>query len=140
MDTSDGLLTTLDQLMRINGVGFTVDCDWETILSPEVLAFCAATGTPHWLMAGGPHGEFELVFSVRADSVESFLRESQAAGMSPIKLGIANEALSVTLALPSGGRLEVDVAALRNLLFTTEGDLHRLVQEFSSLGKKWGLE
>jgi thiamine-monophosphate kinase len=140
MDTSDGLLTTLDQLMRINGIGFNVDCDWETILSPEVLAFCKKTGMPQWLMAGGPHGEFELVFAVRANSVKGFIRESQTAGMNTIRLGITEEASAITLMLPPGRRVEVDMAALRNLLFSTEGDFHRLVQEFRSLGKKWGLE
>ena len=37
MDTSDGVLTTLDQLTRLNGHGFEIDCDWTSILSDDAL-------------------------------------------------------------------------------------------------------
>jgi len=140
MDTSDGLLATLDQLMRINGLGFEVDCRWETVLHPDVLAFCAATGTPPWMAAAGPHGEFELVFTVPRDREAALLRACAPAGVKPVRLGVVRETPAVSLALPSGRRADVDVGVLRNLLDAVGGDLSRFVGEFRALGKKWGLE
>jgi len=140
MDTSDGLLTTLDQLMRLNGLGFIIHCDWEKILSPQVLEFCNHTKTPHWLMTAGPHGEFELLFTIPSKEENEFLAEAQSHGINPIRLGRVQQTPVVSLVLPSGQRVDVDVAPLRNLLYTVEGDLKRFLKEFRAFGKKWGLE
>ncbi len=64
MDTSDGLLATLDQLARLNGVGFELPQTWNAILGDETLAVAEAMGLPPWLFLAGPHGEFELVFAL----------------------------------------------------------------------------
>ena len=140
MDTSDGLLTTLDQLMRINNVGFTIDCNWEKILIPSVLEFCDRTSTPYWLMSAGQHGEFELVFTVKITESEVFLAEAQAQGFHPIRIGTIQQTPCITLVLTSGDKVEIDMIPLRNLLQTVNGDLKRYVQEFRRWGKKWGLE
>lgn len=64
MDTSDGLLATLDQLGRINNVGFELQPEWEAFLGTGALSCARAMGLPPWLFLAGPHGEFELVFAV----------------------------------------------------------------------------
>ena len=140
MDTSDGVFATLDQLMRLNAVGFVVDCDWWRMLAPEVVAFCAATETPHWLMAAGPHGEFRLLYTVPAEKVSGFLDAAQAEGMMPVSLGTAQPAPSISLALTSGRTVDIDVAFLRNLMYEVGGDMERYVREFIEAGEKWGLD
>lgn len=140
MDTSDGLLATLDQLMRLNSVGFEIDCDWERILVPEVLELCHKTGTPPWLMVAGPHGEFELVFTLSSEVVDELTAQPEFRGSNPIRLGRVQEKPAVSLALPSGQTIDVNIAPLRNLLQTVESDLERYAKEFRSLGKTLGLE
>jgi thiamine-monophosphate kinase len=140
MDTSDGLLTTLDQLMRLNGLGFSVDCNWSTILAPHVLDFCDRIGTPHWLMTAGPHGEFELVFTVPSEHVDQFLTDSQGSGFQPIRLGTVGSSPDISLNLDSGRTIRVDMAPLRNLLYTVNGDVQRFLNEFKTFGSKWGIE
>ena len=140
MDTSDGLLTTLDQLMRLNGLGFGVDCNWSTILAPAVLDFCDHTGTPHWLMTAGPHGEFELVFTVPPERVDQFLTDSGDSGFHPIRIGSVHSTPDIVLHLDSGRALHVDVAPLRNLLYTVDGDMQRYLNEFRAFGEKWRLQ
>ena len=140
MDTSDGLLTTLDQLMRLNGVGFVVECDWERILAPDVLDLCNKTTTPPWLMIAGPHGEFQLLFTVPAKVVDEALAHPQLRAMNLIRVGKVQQTAAVSLLLPSGRRVDVDMAPLRNLLQTVEGDLERYVADFRTLGKRQGLE
>ena len=140
MDTSDGLLTTLDQLMRINGSGFEINCDWEKILAPPVRKLCETTKTPCWLMTAGPHGEFELLFTIPDKNVDSFLKQARSQGFSPIRLGRVRKPRAISLVLLSGQRVDVDMAPLRNLLQTVSGDLERYVREFKAFGERWGLE
>ncbi len=140
MDTSDGVLTTLDQLMRLNGHGFEIDCDWSMILSEDVLALCDRTGTPHWMMLAGPHGEFELIFTVPATEAEAFLEKPGGLGFDPIRLGTVQERAVITLALPSRRRVDIDMSSLRNLLDTSGGDLAFYLSEFRKIGGSWGLE
>jgi thiamine-monophosphate kinase len=140
MDTSDGVLATLDQLMRLNGCGFEVECDWDRVLSKEVLAFCERTGTPTWMMLAGPHGEFELVFSARAADAEAIVADLRDVGLTPVRLATARERDAITLAFPGGGRVDIDMAPLRNLLETTGGDMLEYLSRFRNMGRSWGLE
>jgi thiamine-monophosphate kinase len=140
MDTSDGLLTTLDQLMRLNGSGFTIECNWEKILAPEVLELCNKTKTPPWTMIAGPHGEFELLFTTPDEKTDKILSEPKFKELNLIRLGKVQQSPVISLALPRGEKINVDMAPIRNLLQTVNGDLERYVKEFRALGKNWGLE
>jgi thiamine-monophosphate kinase len=140
MDTSDGVLTTLDQLMRINGYGFEIHCNWEKLLNSQVLKFCQKTKTPPWLMLAGPHGEFELIFTLSAAHKNALARKQQNPIAGAIKVGKVTKTPEITWIPPSGKKIKIDMAIIRNLLDTVEGDLDRYIKEFRSLGKKWGLE
>jgi thiamine-monophosphate kinase len=140
MDTSDGVLATLDQLMRLNGRGFLVECDWPALLSRGALVLCEGTGTPPWLMLAGPHGEFELVFTVPASRIDAFAGASADRGLAPIRLGTAQERPVVTLALPSGRRVDIDMAPVRNLDPTAKSGAERYLAELAAIGRSWGID
>jgi thiamine-monophosphate kinase len=140
MDTSDGVLTTLDQLMRLNGHGFEVTCDWPELLSDDVLRLCDETGTPRWMMLAGPHGEFELAFAVPASKAEVFAEEARTWDPVPVRIGTVREERALTLALGSGRRVSIDMAPVRNLLQTSGTNLERYLGEFERLGRSWNLE
>jgi thiamine-monophosphate kinase len=139
MDTSDGVLATLDQLMRINGVGFTVDCDCDRLLDTEVLEFCRRTGTPHWMMAAGPHGEFRLLFTIGPKKLAGFLAACEREGLSPVSVGTVQPTPAVALRTATGDIVEVDVAGLRNLLLDAAGDMEKMIAGFRAKGDEWGL-
>jgi thiamine-monophosphate kinase len=140
MDTSDGLLITLDQLLRINKLGFVIDAGWEKILAPEVFKLCESTKTPPWFMAAGIHGEFELAFTIPSERVNHFLKSAKENGFEPIRLGFVQKKPSLELILPPKKKVEIDMTPLRNLWASRESDLNHLIQEFHSWGIKWGLE
>jgi thiamine-monophosphate kinase len=85
MDTSDGAIATLDQLMRINEVGFLLDVPVECFLTPEAVALSRSVGIPAWSLLAGPHGEFELIFTVPESRVAPFLVVAGEAGWQPIR-------------------------------------------------------
>ncbi|MEW6607884.1 MAG: thiamine-phosphate kinase [bacterium] len=140
MDSSDGLLATLDQLMRLNGLGFEIDYHWQQILAPKALEFCNRTRTPYWWMLGGLHGEFELVFTIPAHKKDDFLTIAQSKSIIPIQLGKVQESTEISLTLASQRKIVIDTTTIRNLLYTVGGDWQTLIQEFKNLTKKWGLQ
>lgn len=72
IDTSDGAIAALDQLMRLNEVGIILDNDWNSKLHTKSKSIMHESGLPLWFLLAGQHGEFELVFTVPAEK-ESLL-------------------------------------------------------------------
>jgi thiamine-monophosphate kinase len=139
MDTSDGVLTTLDQLIRLNNIGFSVECDWSRILSPQARQLCQKTNTPPSVMLAGPYGEFRLIFTIPANKVDSFLARSHTKKNKPILLGRVQENPVITMKLSSGARKDIDMSPLRNLLETVDSDLQRYAEEFMKCIGQWEL-
>jgi thiamine-monophosphate kinase len=46
MDTSDGLFSTLDQLMRINDLGFELSCNWTSAIDNKAITFIEKVEPP----------------------------------------------------------------------------------------------
>jgi hypothetical protein len=95
--------------------------------------FSNNTKTPHWLMTAGPHREFKFVFTVPKESVQSFPATVNSEGLNPIHIGTVQSTPAVSLILTEGRR--IDVACLRNLLYSIDGDLQLYLKEFRTLGK-----
>jgi thiamine-monophosphate kinase len=70
MDTSDGLIATLDQLARLNGAGFDIE---SAPLGEGVRELCAGLGVDETFALALCHGEYELVFTTR-EEIEGFVR------------------------------------------------------------------
>ena len=122
MDTSDGLLATLDQLMRLNSVGFDVDCTTEVLVEPATLALSRGTGVPVWLALAGHHGEFELAFTVPPGQLDALLHAAAAIQWEPRVLGRVVEQPRVSLSL-DGEPLALDTGRIRNFFVECGGDI-----------------
>jgi thiamine-monophosphate kinase len=114
MDTSDGLVATLDQLARLNGVALHVERRLGELLHPEAVRVAEALGMPPFALLAGAHGEFELVFSVSPVRLAGLERS----GLQPLFLGHASEGTGLFFR-----SREVDGARVRNLLDVTNGDI-----------------
>jgi thiamine-monophosphate kinase len=124
MDTSDGVLTTLDELMRLNGVGFDLEDSWPTHLDPWAVAIAASAALPEWAMLAGPHGEFELLFTVPEPELTRFLAAAANIGWSPHRLGRVSEEAGLRLDVGQG-RVALDTAYVRDLFTEVESDVDR---------------
>lgn len=125
MDTSDGALATLDELARLNGVGFALESPVENLLHPTAQAAARSAGLPAWLMLAGPHGEFELVFTLSAEHADALQTAAAGLGWSPLELGVVTPEPGLRLA--DGTR--IDTARLRDLFVAMNGDVERYVAE-----------
>ena len=124
MDTSDGALPTLDQLARLNGVGFRIEGRVEALL--DGAAQTVVAGYPAWMPLAGPHGEFELLFTIPPDRRAAFESAAAAASWSPLRLGSVTAEPAITLTF-DGTRVPVDTVRVRNLFASVGGDVHAYV-------------
>jgi thiamine-monophosphate kinase len=76
MDTSDGLISTLDQLLRLNNVGFELLENPESLIDEEAVSYSKKLSIPSWLLLAGQHGEFELVFTIPRNLKQEFLADA----------------------------------------------------------------
>lgn len=113
MDTSDGLLASLDQLMRLNNAGFSLDPGWESVLTQPARGLAHDLGVPEWFVIAGEHGEFELVFTVPDGEVRQFLTEAGSSGWQPLRLGRVTSKRRILLASEKG-EFPLDTTAIRN--------------------------
>ena len=133
MDTSDGAIATMDELMTLNGVGFRIESPVEAWTDPAALAAARAFDIPPWMLHAGPHGEFELVFSVPEGRAGDFRAAASASGWAPLELGTVTEQCDVRL-VEHGTALALDAGRVRNLFEECGGDVACYVAELVALG------
>ncbi len=123
MDSSDGLIATIDQLMRLNDAGFELNPEWKEAITSNALNFASNLNIPPWLLLAGQHGEFELIFTIPPKLKNPFLKNASANGFQPIELGAAinNTELKIPL---YGNTVQIDTKFIRNLPDQTPGDVN----------------
>lgn len=89
IDTSDGLFPALSVLAEINGTGLRFYLPLQSYLSTQTKTAYDKSGLPSWLFFAGPHGEYELLFSISPSQQEAFETACSAAGWHPLLLGEA---------------------------------------------------
>jgi thiamine-monophosphate kinase len=122
MDTSDGVISTLDQIIRLNNCGIKLNDDWEKIIDEESANVCKQLNIPLWFMLAGYHGEFELIFSISPNFEERLLANCKKNNWTPIKIGQAIAEKDLILNL-YGKESKVDSSFIRNLAFQHSNDV-----------------
>ena len=136
MDTSDGVLATLDQLSRLNGVGFELEPDLDSILRPHARLAAANAGIAPWLLLAGHHGEFELLFTVPVQNEMKLLEAAEKLSWRPIRMGrvVQGDAIRLTL---YGKQVDVDTASIRNLAMSCNDNIEKYIQELLSVDENY---
>jgi thiamine-monophosphate kinase len=132
IDTSDGMLAALDQLSRLNGLGFTVEAPVARFLHPGALFSLRSRCIPEWLALAGPHGEFELLFTLPAARSKAFLEEAARIGWTPLHLGKVSVGGGVRMHL-DGVMRSLDTGKIRNLFHEVGGDPARYLKELMNI-------
>ena len=131
IDTSDGFIPAIDQLMRLNNKGFILETETIDILCPQCLDICIKTKLDPWMILAGPHGEFELVFTITSASVDDFLMEADTLSWEPVFLG--KTIPKVHFKIKNNNRLiKIDTAEIRNLFNNVNGNVEKYIEELQS--------
>ncbi len=132
IDTSDGLLPALDDLGLRNRVGFELEGPVHRFLHPE--ARSAVDRIPAWTLLAGPHGEFELVFTVPPGREPDLLAFGKAVAWTPLRLGRVSTAPGVRVrGNGEGDGLELPAARVRDLFEECGQDPGAYLQTLVSL-------
>jgi thiamine-monophosphate kinase len=121
IDTSDGLISALDELARVNGLGVTIAWD-PALLDPAALEALRPLGVPPWVLLAGEHGDYELVFAVPVARQAAF--EALVAGWArpPVPVGVVAQGPGLQLQRPGRAPTPFAGAFVRNLLADVGGD------------------
>jgi len=136
IDSSDGFFPALAQLSEVNPYGFSLETPLSGFLDPTAAAICDTQGIPQWLMLAGPHGEYELVFTVREEKVAAFLQAARGEGMNFLWLGHCQEKAVVSFD-PGFGKIELYPADIANLYEENAGSPENYFHKLQILHQSW---
>jgi thiamine-monophosphate kinase len=132
MDTSDGVVASLDELMRQSHFGLQLELTSLRILHPEARNLARKSGIPTFAFLAGPHGEFELIFSIPRGRLSDFRAAADASRISILELGVARREPGLQLADQEGGAWP-DTAEIRNLSPRQAEDLDQYLSHLVAL-------
>ena len=115
IDTSDGFVAALDEVLRLNGLGAELSgepLDW---LCAEAREVASAPGFGAWPLLAGQHGEFELLFTVSPERIGALERAACAVGARPVEVGRLIEGADLCWLPRPGHRIPIDSCAARDL-------------------------
>jgi thiamine-monophosphate kinase len=135
MDTSDGVIHTVDSLARLNHCGIVLENEWERILHPAALQICKSTSLPPWLALAGTHGEFELCFAIKANDEPNFLQSATESGWNPIRIGEVCGGSGVSLK-SRNGVTKLDTQFIRNVAAEAGRDHQTYIRELVSYANR----
>jgi thiamine-monophosphate kinase len=138
MDSSDGVLHTVDTLMRLNDLQFTLNNSWDRILHPMANRITRLKKIPSWLVLAGIHGEYELVFTVSPQKEKEFLFAAKSLGWTPLLIGEVSEGTGVSVK-SSDQIIPLDTAAIRNLSEKAGADPQAYVKELIQIAESTGI-
>ncbi len=122
MDTSDGLFSTLDQLMRLNAAGFELTVCINKLIDDDSLKYARNLNIPSWLLLAGQHGEFELIFTVPESSNGAFLKEAEVNLFKPVFIGKVIPERDIRMKIYEK-LISIDSAFIRNLPYSSNGNI-----------------
>jgi thiamine-monophosphate kinase len=128
MDTSDGLVATLDQLARLNRLAVRIEAPLDALLDPRAVRVAKSSAIGALPLLAAHHGEFELVFSVPEEGVPTLRTRARELGWSPMWIGHVEAGEGLWM-----NDKPIDGAAMRNLRHSVDGDMNRYVRELLAL-------
>ncbi|MCB9282572.1 MAG: hypothetical protein H6563_00745 [Lewinellaceae bacterium] len=134
IDTSDGFFPAICNLMEINKLGVHLECTLEEILPPSTLRLAARTGIPPWFFLAGPHGEFELLFSIPPEREAGFLAAARKVDWQPLRIGVFSEEGP---ALWSATGCPIDAFRIANAFFEAAGNPRQFIDTLTQIPQSW---
>jgi len=136
MDSSDGLFPSLSVLSALNGCGFKLMTPLQSILSRGVLPTQQHAGLPVWMFLAGPHGEYELLFTVPERTNKKFRQACEDENWQPVFLG---EVISENKLTFFSESLDIHChpAAIGNLFYESGGNVQAYFERLMLQHKTW---
>ncbi|MGZ3807651.1 MAG: thiamine-phosphate kinase [Bacteriovorax sp.] len=131
MDTSDGLMSALDQLSRLNHCGFKLSLSAVDLIRPDLRPIVKELNFPALAFLASEVGEYELLFTVKAIDHDRFVRDSQMNGVQFFNLG---KVISETEIYCADGK--IDTLKFRQLYSERDLSTEELMKQLIKLCKQ----
>lgn len=122
IDTSDGLFPALSVLSEINQVGICIDTPLIQLLSEEAIFVHHQAEVQDWILLAGPHGEYELLFTIPEQYERAFLENCHTDQWTPVYLGQIIEEPHLSFQIESVP-VKCHPAIIANLYVEAEGNI-----------------
>lgn len=137
IDTSDGFFHALANLMETNAVGFQLQTPLNAYVHPDAQRISQSGQLPLWIFLAGPHGEFELLFTLPPENESEFLKAAANIQWTPLKIGVCTADEQCTLTQPDGASRMVSPAAIANAFPEAGGDPKVFLQKLLNFNASW---
>lgn len=136
MDSSDGLFPALALLADINEVGFNLDVPLQNLLEKQASMIYHNANLPAWMLMAGPHGEYELLFSVPREVGLDFEQAIKNEDWQPVYLGKITSGQQINF---SSGAMQVQCspATIPNLFYEANGNIQLYFELLMQQHKTW---
>lgn len=140
IDTSDGFFHALCNLLEVNDTGFHLHIPLGSIVHPEVKRLHTDKKLPYWIFLAGPHGEFELLFTIPEKNKTKFLEEAAKTGWQPIEIGTCSDKKSCTIATNDGTDMEISPCQMANAYAESKGDPKIFLNQLLKFESQWQMQ
>ncbi len=136
IDTSDGLFPALAVFSELNEVGFHLETPLMQVLSEEAGSVHRHDGLPEWMLLAGPHGEYELLFTIASERQNDFEKECASEGWNPVYLGKVINTPQIDF-ISGPLKINCDPHRIANLFYESNGDIVAYLQLLKQQHKNW---
>ena len=136
IDTSDGLFPALSVLGELNDTGFKFSSPLRNILCNETRMVSEVASIPSWIFLAGPHGEYELLFTISPSIQNEFEKVCSKENWMPVLLGEIVTGKQVKF-LSEQTQIQCDPSEIANLFGESEGNIHRYFQMLMQKHEQW---
>ena len=140
IDTSDGFFHGLCNLMEVNAVGFQIDIALSTMTCPPALQISQAKQMPSWIFLAGPHGEFELLFTVPPQNEKKLLEEAQKINWQPLRIGVCTAEQCCTIKTLDGIYQPIEPYTIANVYTEFGGNPSIFLSQLLKLESSWQIQ
>jgi thiamine-monophosphate kinase len=132
INTSDGLIPAIAEQMELNSLGFNVFSCSDTLVNKATRDTCLKNNLPCWLMFAGPHGDYELLFTIPQELNNEFLAAATEIEWEPILAGEVVGAKRLTIR-DHNRMAEADAFTIANLFADCDADPARYLEQLMQL-------
>lgn len=140
IDTSDGFLHALCNLLEVNDIGFKIQIPLTQMAHPEVMRLHETKQLPAWIFLAGPHGEFELVFTIPQKNEQNFLVEAEKIGWKPLRIGLCTEEEGCAMLTKDDAYQPFDPCQIANAYAESNGDPKTFLTQLLKFETQWEIQ
>ncbi|MBT8191136.1 MAG: thiamine-phosphate kinase [Bacteroidia bacterium] len=136
IDTSDGLIPAFCNIMELNNCGVDLTIPVEKIVCTTAIDLAEKSKIPNWIFMAGPHGDYELLFTIRSDKSSDFEEEAKKHGFDFSLIGKCSEGNE--LSFTSGSyRYKLDPFHISNEFSQCNNNPQLYFESLLQIDQKW---